>query len=95
MGIHLTDAILKTLSSGLLQETVILKLQGDAYTSISRICQDSYGAAIARFIDRLIVDRFLEEFHVYWRELVLKRSIKNVFDFERVFREFKRHKGLL
>ena len=40
-------------------------------------------------------DRSVEEFHAYWRDLVHKGVIKNVFDFERVFGEFKKQKGLL
>jgi len=45
--------------------------------------------------ERLNEDRSVEDFHGYWRELVQKRAIKSVFDFERVFAEFKKYKGLL
>jgi len=42
-----------------------------------------------------MVDRLIEEFHVHWMELVKTGIVKNVFDFERVYGEFKRSKGMM
>jgi hypothetical protein len=37
----------------------------------------------------------LEEFHGYWMGLVKRGIVKDVFDFERVYGEFKTAKGML
>jgi len=49
LGIHMTNAILNTLSSGFLQETIIMKIQGNAFNSVSRFCQDLYGTVVLIF----------------------------------------------
>jgi hypothetical protein len=43
----------------------------------------------------LTVDRLIEEFHAHWMELVKTGIVKNVFDFERVYGEFKKLRGML
>ena len=43
----------------------------------------------------LMLDQLVEAFHGYWIGLVKDGIVKNVFDFERVFSEFKRDQGML
>lgn len=43
MGIHITRTILETLSAGLLQKTIIMKIRGNIVESVARTCQDLYG----------------------------------------------------
>jgi hypothetical protein len=47
------------------------------------------------FLFGLMEDQLVEEFHDYWIGLVKKGVVKNIFDFERVFSEFKREQGML
>jgi len=47
------------------------------------------------FLFGLMEDQLVEEFHNYWIGLVKEGIVKNIFDFERVFREFKREQGML
>jgi len=93
MGIHVTRAILETLTAGLLQRNIIMKVNGNVIESVSRICQNLYG-----FVERsstLMIDQLVEEFHIYWVDLVRQGDVKSVLDFERVYNEFKRSKGML
>ena len=93
MGIHITRTILETLSAGLLQQSIIMKVKGDVIESVARTCQDLYGMSIE--FRGLMKDQLVEEFHEYWIDLVKEGSVKNIFDFERVFSEFKRDQGML
>jgi ELMO/CED-12 family len=78
MGIHLTDAILKTLASGLLQETIIMKLQGNAYKSISRICQDLFGIRSESSIQLIIkTDLLRNSMHI--GEIWLAKALSKMF----------------
>ena len=61
--------------------------------SVDRTCQDIYGAPNKTLY--LIADRLVEEFHLHWMGLVKIGIVKSVFDFERVYRDFKRSKGML
>jgi hypothetical protein len=94
VGIHVTRSVLETLSSGLLQRNLIMKAQGNLVESVGRVCQNLYGQFI-RFVPHLTVDQLIEEFHEFWIDLVKDGMVKSVFDFERVFGEFKRSKGML
>jgi hypothetical protein len=85
------------------QNPFIRTIAGDYYHETSRQCIQFHISNLPRFIWYVFLsynstnhkDRSVEEFHAYWRDLVREGAIKNVFDFERVFGEFKRQKGLL
>jgi hypothetical protein len=44
---------------------------------------------------KLTADQLLEEFHGHWMDLAMRGVVKSVFDFERVYRDFKRSKRML
>ena len=50
MGIHVTRTILETLSAGLLQKTIIMKVKGDVIESVARTCQDLFGLSSHGFL---------------------------------------------
>src|ERR1700737_5438938 len=85
VGIHITRTILDNLSFGLLQRDIIMKVQDHVFESVMRICQDIYGTSRPEV--ELTVDRLFEEFHGYWIELVKRGIVKDVFAFEKVYRE--------
>jgi len=82
VGIHITRTILDNLCSNQIQQEIILKVHGNVIESVARICQDLY-------------DCLFEEFHAYWIGLVKRGIVKDVFDFERVYKQFKRAKEML
>lgn len=69
-----------------------MKVHGNVIESVTRICQDLYGISTEEVIT---TDCLFEEFHAYWVGLVKRGIVKDVFDFERVYKEFKRAKEML
>jgi hypothetical protein len=80
------------LKAGLVQKTIIMKLNGDVTASVMRTCQDLYGTLFDWVTNP---DQLFEEFHLFWQEKVRLGIVKDVLAFERIYSEFKQKKGLL
>lgn len=77
--------------------SVARKYHYEGQWECNRVCCKDMSRPIW-FVERssvLMIDQLVEEFHIYWIDLVGRGDVKNVFDFERVYNEFKRSRGML
>ena len=56
LGIHITRAIIETLTAGLLQQAIIMKARGEVIQSVAQVCQDIYGLSVIFDVDDRSID---------------------------------------